>query len=76
VARERRIADADQEALHRQLDAKDRELRAAESKAAGSEAKLARVRKARDALAKQRHALTEALTERDMPAARPTSERA
>jgi hypothetical protein len=65
VARERRIADADQEALYQQLKAKDRELRVAEAKAAGHAAELARVRKARDQIARERQALVTALTERD-----------
>jgi hypothetical protein len=52
VARERRLADSAQEELYKQLEAKDRAQRAAEARASGNAAELARVRKARDQIAR------------------------
>src|SRR5689334_17068767 len=57
VARERRIAEADQEKLYKQLKVKDHALRVAERRAAGNAAKLAEVRRARDQIASERQAL-------------------
>jgi hypothetical protein len=65
VARERRIAADEQEALNRELDAQDRKLRAADARASGNAAGLARVRKERDRIARQRQELVAALAERD-----------
>jgi Tetratricopeptide repeat len=65
VANERRIADARQNQLYEQLQATDRELRVAQGRAAGHAAALARVRKARDEIAKQRQELVAALAQRD-----------
>ena len=65
VANERRIADAKQNQLYEQLQAKDRELRVAQGRAAGNAAELTRVRKARDEIAKQRQELVAALAQRD-----------
>jgi hypothetical protein len=65
LANERRLADAAQDELYKQLAAKDRAQRAAEARAAGNAAELARVRKARDEIAQQRQELVAALTQRD-----------
>jgi hypothetical protein len=65
LANERRLADAAQEALYGQLAAKDRELRAAQVRAAGNIAELNRVRQARDEITRQRQALVAALEQRD-----------
>ncbi|HEX3475849.1 MAG TPA: hypothetical protein VHT91_12575 [Kofleriaceae bacterium] len=65
LATARRIADAKQEELHRQLQARDRALRAAEGRASGNAAELARVRKAREQIAAERQALVAALADRD-----------
>ncbi len=62
LANERRLADAAQAELYKQLAAKDRAQRAAEARAAGNAAELARVRKARDEIAKARQELIAALT--------------
>jgi tetratricopeptide (TPR) repeat protein len=65
LATARRIADAKQEELHRKLQARDRALRAAEVRASGNAAELARIRKARDQIAAERQALVTALADRD-----------
>jgi hypothetical protein len=65
VANERRIADAKQNQLYEQLQAKDRELGVAQGRAAGNAAELTRVRKARNEIAKQRQELVAALAQRD-----------
>jgi len=64
LATARRIADAKQEELHRQLQARDRALRAAEARAAGNAAELVRIRKARDQIDAERQALVTALDNR------------
>jgi tetratricopeptide (TPR) repeat protein len=65
VARERRIAEADQEKLYEQLKVKDQALRVAKRQAAGNAAELAEVRKARGQIARERQALVAALADRD-----------
>jgi tetratricopeptide (TPR) repeat protein len=65
VANERRIAADEQAALNDGLEAQDRAMRAAASKAAGDAAKLAQLRKQRDGIARQRRELVAALAERD-----------
>ena len=65
LASARGLADAAQDELYRQLEVKDRALRAALSRAAGNAAELARVRQARDEIARQRQALVTALAQRD-----------
>jgi hypothetical protein len=66
VARERRLAEADEEELLAALATKDQALRAAEAEAVGREAELSRVRKARDRIASERRVLVDALAERDL----------
>lgn len=65
VARERRMAAADQEKVYEQLKIKDRALRAAERRATGNAAKLAELRKAREQVARERQVLVAALVDRD-----------
>jgi len=65
VARERRIAAADQLTLCEQLKVKGQKVRAAERRASGNAARTAEVRKARDQIASERQALTTALADRD-----------
>jgi len=65
LAKERRLADAAQEELYRQLAAKDLALRAAKDLAAGNAAERDRMRKARDEIARQRQDLIAALEQRD-----------
>ena len=57
VARERRIAADEQEALNRRLDEQDRALRVTEAKVAVYAVTLAQVRRDRDRIAKQRQKL-------------------
>src|SRR5436190_14394305 len=65
LASARGLADAAQDELYHQLEIKDRALRAALTRAAGNAAELARVRQARDEIAKQRQELVTALAQRD-----------
>jgi hypothetical protein len=65
LASARGLADNAQDELYRQLEVKDRELRAALSRASGNATELARVRKARDEIARQRQELVTALAQRD-----------
>ena len=65
MARERRLAADDQGALYKQLEAKDRALRAAELRVAGNAAELARVRVERDRIARQQQDVVATLTRRD-----------
>ncbi len=65
VARERRLADEAQERLYAVLATKDRALRAAEVRAKGRAAELARLRRERDGITRQREQLIAALTDRD-----------
>lgn len=65
VARERRLADIEQEQLLELLRAKDRALREAQARAIGNAEELARVRKARDEIARQRRKLVAELAKRD-----------
>ena len=65
LARERRLAERAQTELFDQLQAADRAARSAAARAAGNAAELARVRRARDTIARQRQALIDALAERD-----------
>src|SRR5262245_20679826 len=52
VANERRLAIEEQAALNRRLDEQDRKLRAAEQRARGNRAELARIREERDQIAR------------------------
>jgi len=65
LANARGQADAAQDELYKQLNDKDRALRAAQAKAAGNAAALARARKDRDEIARQREELVAALARRD-----------
>src|SRR5262249_38862891 len=66
LAREHRLADEAQQRFYEQLAAKDQALRAAQARAAGNAAELARVRKARDEIARQREELIAAVEQRDL----------
>jgi tetratricopeptide (TPR) repeat protein len=65
LIREHRRADEAQERFYERLAAKDQALRVSQVHAAGNAAELARVRKARDEIARQREALIAAVEQRD-----------
>jgi len=65
LANARGQADAAQDELYKRLNDKDRALRAAQAKAAGNAAALAKARKDRDEVARQREELVAALARRD-----------
>jgi hypothetical protein len=65
IARERRLAASAQEARYRQLEDMDRALRAAEARAAGNAAELARVSRERDGIARQWQEINATLAHQD-----------
>jgi septal ring factor EnvC (AmiA/AmiB activator) len=65
TARERNLLDGELEARYDELEAKDRDLRRAEAKAAANADELAKVRQQRSKIAKQRKALSDELAARD-----------
>ena len=65
IARERKLAEADQEKLYEQLKVKDQALRVAGRRAAGNASKLAELRRSRGRIATERQALVAALADRN-----------